>query len=160
LAGGVKQEFGNDASDGSFQFEQAALVEDCGHGGGGDDFGEGGEIEQRGGFDFMANVRMPNVKTADVRIPDVKIPTLSRRARQGWGTLGIGEMAEGFERDETIVVRDGCGSGGEGAGRDCVPQNREGRGKDFVLMVESGNESWEVVQGLDARCGISDLSGL
>ena len=45
---GVEPEFGDDADDGSVEFEQAAFVEDCGYGCGGDDFGERGEVEEGG----------------------------------------------------------------------------------------------------------------
>ncbi len=46
FAAGVGQEFGDDADHGGFEFEQAALVEDHRHGGGGDGFGDGGEVEE------------------------------------------------------------------------------------------------------------------
>ena len=42
FAAGVGKEFGDDAGDGGFEFQQAAFVENHRHGGGGDGFGEGG----------------------------------------------------------------------------------------------------------------------
>ena len=89
-----RYELGDDRSCWSVQIEQAAVVEDHGHGRGGDDFGQRGNVEEGGGI-------------------DVKIPTLSQRTRQGWGTLGIicviwvNEIAEGFECDEAALVREG-----------------------------------------------------
>jgi len=43
---GIGHEFGDHADYGSFQFEEAALVEEHRHGGGGDWFGQRGQVEE------------------------------------------------------------------------------------------------------------------
>ena len=48
----IASEFGDDGGDRGFEIEQAALVEDHGHGGRGDDFGERSEIEEARGSHF------------------------------------------------------------------------------------------------------------
>ena len=75
----VRHEFGDDADDRSFEFEQAAFVEEHRHRGGGDGFCERGEVEERCRLD----VNVPTLRLAQGRL-------LSQRARQGWGTLRSG----------------------------------------------------------------------
>lgn len=48
FAGGVGQEFRGYADYWGIEFEAATLIEDCGHGGGRDDFGQGCEVEGSG----------------------------------------------------------------------------------------------------------------
>ena len=74
-SGGVEQEFRDCPDDGRLELQQAAFVEDHGHGRGGDCFGYGGQVEERG--------------WSDGSVMEVKIPTLWHTARQGWGTLDI-----------------------------------------------------------------------
>lgn len=54
-------EFGNDGSDGRFEIEQATLVEEHGHAGSGDNFGDGGQVEDgvrryMGGVGFVGEM--------------------------------------------------------------------------------------------------------
>ena len=51
----VGHKLGDDAEYGSFEFEKAALVKDHRHGGGGDGFGDGGQVEESGG----TNAKIP-----------------------------------------------------------------------------------------------------
>ena len=125
-------EFGDSANDGGVELEKAAFVEDGGHRCGGDDFGKGGEIEERGGS-------------------DEKLPTLSQRTRQGWGNLDIflfvSEVAERFQCDEFALVGDGYGGGREGTVSDGVAENCEGGGERLILVIESRERNWsEIVQ--------------
>jgi hypothetical protein len=140
--GGTGQEFGDEAGDGSVEFEEAAFVENHRHGRGGDDFSEGREIEESGGG--YVEIKVPTSRktgeTWGTRI-GIKIPTLSlqRTERQGWGTLGIlfiRELAEGFQGYKFGGMGDGDGGGGERAVRDRLTQDGEGGGEEFVLIVE------------------------
>ena len=89
FAAGVGHEFGDDAEYGSFEFEQAALVEDHRHGRGGDDFGDRGQVEE--------SVAV----TARSKSPP------SRKEREKGGApsrfvVHSTKCAEGFECDEAI----------------------------------------------------------
>ena len=104
LATIVRHEFGDDADDGRFEFEEAALVEEHRHRGGGDSLCDRGYVEERCRLD----VNVPTLRLAQGRL-------LSQRARQGWGTLRSGlscwthfirEVAKCLECDYTISVGD------------------------------------------------------
>jgi len=136
----VRHKLGDDAEYGSFEFEKAPLVKDHRHGGGGDGFGNGGQVEESGGT-------------------NAKFPILGRLVTRG--SFFVRETAEGLECDETIAVRDGDGGRWKCSVGNGFRQNCEGGKKGLVLIVESRDESWKrMVQGLYAREKIRDLSGL
>jgi hypothetical protein len=118
------EKFGDGAGDGGVEFEQSALVEKHRHGGGGDGFGEGGEIEECGDF-------------------NVRIPTQANGVLE-WGTrfIFVYKISEGFQRHKSSRMRDGDGCSGEGAVGDGVTQNPESSGEDIFLSIEGGNQCW------------------
>jgi hypothetical protein len=115
---GVGEEFWDGARDRSVEFDEAALVEEHGCGGGGYGLGQRSEIEQRGDI---------NVKT----------PT-SRKRREKWGTLGvfIYELSERFQGAEFASFRNRDRGGGKGSLGDSFAQDGEGGRKYIVLVFE------------------------
>jgi hypothetical protein len=70
-------------------------------------------------------------------------------------------MTEGLESDQVLTMGYGDGGGRKGTVSNGVFQYGECRRKDFVLVLESGNECGEgTVQGLGRSRKIRDLSGL
>jgi len=104
LATIVHHEFGDDADDRSFEFEEPALVEEHRHRCGGDGFCDRGYVEKRCRLD---------VNVATLRLARGRL--LSQRTRQGWGALRSGlswrahfirEVAKCLECDYAIPVGD------------------------------------------------------
>ena len=149
LTAGVNQEFGKDADQRSVEFEQAALVEDGGHGGGCDGLGERCQVEESGG----CYVKIPTLRQAQGR--------LSPKIREKRGTPVIASAAEGFEHDQTIPVRDRDGCGGERMQRDPFADDGEGGGEGLVLPFKGCSQAWKgTVQNVCALEEIPDLCGL
>jgi len=99
----IISEFGNDGRDGSFEIEQAALVENHGHGGRGDDLGERSEIEKTRGCD-LGRTRIV-CKAADGLVRD-EFSTRGDRERtggKGAGSDGLFEDAESAAKE--VILR-------------------------------------------------------
>jgi len=119
FAAGVGQKFGDDSGYGGIQFEESAFVEDGSHGGSGDWFGEGCQVEDRAVFHGKILAFLEWGGT--------------------WGSLEIffiDKAAKGFQGDQfsSLSYRDrGCGEGALGDG---FLEDREGRREPFVLIFE------------------------
>ena len=93
--------FRDDRRDRRFEIEQAALIEDHGHGGRGDDFGERGEIEEASCVD-LGRSRIIR-ETAESFVGD-KFSAKCDGERAGWKSSGGNRLFEDAEGAAKAIV--------------------------------------------------------